>query len=87
MDHIAARKLEPKYVGHPFSKEKHEPMSPFTLDQYARTLKGFATWLREPLVTLMPEPPPNWPRLILTGMAVTSIDWFSALWCDTHGAG
>jgi site-specific recombinase XerD len=47
MDYIAARKQEPKYIGHPFSKLSHEPISPFSLDQYVRTLKGFATWLRE----------------------------------------
>jgi hypothetical protein len=40
MDYVAARKQEPKYVGHPFSKVRHEPMSPFTLDQYGRTCTG-----------------------------------------------
>jgi integrase/recombinase XerD len=47
MDYIAARKQEPKYVGHPFSKLSHEPISPFSLDQYVRTPKCLATWLRE----------------------------------------
>jgi len=47
VDFVGFRKAVPKYEGHPFAGARQEPLSPFSLDQYVRTLKGFATWLHE----------------------------------------
>ncbi len=47
MEYVSVRKLEPKSVGHPDHKVIGGTLSPLSIDQYVRTLKGFATWLRE----------------------------------------
>jgi len=47
MAYAAAMPDRPKYQGHPFKPAYVDPISPFSLDQRIRTLKGFATWLHE----------------------------------------
>jgi hypothetical protein len=41
--YATAMRSKPKYQGHPFKPTYVEPISPFSLDQRIRTLKGFAT--------------------------------------------
>ena len=47
MEYVAAMKIGPKYEGHPYKRAYSEPISPASLDQHIRTIKGFATWLYE----------------------------------------
>jgi integrase/recombinase XerD len=47
MDYILALKSGQRYEGHPYKTPSTTPISPATLDQHVRTLKGFSTWLYE----------------------------------------
>ena len=66
MEYVAAMKIRPKYEGHPYKTVYSEPVSPRSLDQHIRTIKGFATWLYEKGYTgtnvLKSPPRPRMPR-------------------------
>jgi site-specific recombinase XerD len=55
-------KHAPSYENHPYKTARPQPISPATIDQRVRTLKGFSTWLYEKRYTrtnilkLLPRP-------------------------------
>jgi site-specific recombinase XerD len=69
MAYVAAMKIGTKYEGHPYKLAYREPISPASLDQHIRTIKGFATWLYEKGYTrtnvLKTLPRPKMPSLTI----------------------
>jgi site-specific recombinase XerD len=69
MDYIMALKTGQRYQDHPYKTPSGKPISAATLDQHVRTLKGFATWLREKRHTrtnlLQDLPRPKLPTLVV----------------------
>ena len=60
--YVTDLKLAPSYENHPYHTARPQPVSPATIDQRVRTLKGFSTWLYEKRYTrtnilkLLPRP-------------------------------
>ena len=43
--YILYLKAKPKYLGHPFTPEREETLSPITVQDHVRVLKAFSSWL------------------------------------------
>jgi len=67
--YVTDLRLGPSYENHPYHTTRPKPVSPATIDQRVRTLKGFSTWLYEKRYTRMNIlkllPRPKTPKLVI----------------------
>ena len=75
--YVTALKNARSYEDHPTKAPSDKPISPASIDQHVRTLKGFSTWLYEKrytrlnVLTLLPRP--KLPKLTIEPLTDTEI--------------